>query len=166
MREQKGITLIAITLTVIVMLIIASITVYYGTDLIQNAKLQDLKTNMLLIQAKTKSGVEEVNFQSQNINDGSSLEQIKSENLIGQKLEGSGEPYNQAQQTGKITGDISQYYYLTDQNLNDMGLNDIKTEDYGYFILRYDIDNISVEVINTKGYDGNYTLTDILALDE
>ena len=57
MREQKGITLIAITLTVIVMLIIASITVYYGTDLIQNAKLQDLKTNMLLIQAKTKSGV-------------------------------------------------------------------------------------------------------------
>ena len=78
MREQKGITLIVITLTVIVMLIIASITVYYGTDLIQNAKLQDLKTNMLLIQAKTKSGVEEVNFQSQNINDGSSLEQIKS----------------------------------------------------------------------------------------
>ena len=112
MRKQNGITLIAITLTVIVMLIIASITVYYGTDLIQNAKLQDLKTNMLLIQAKTKSGVEEVNFQSQNINDGSSLEQIKSANLIGQKLEGSGEPYNQAQQTGKITGDISQYYYL------------------------------------------------------
>lgn len=165
MRKQNGITLIAITLTIIVMLIIASITVYYGTDLIKNAKLQDLKTNMLLIQAKTKSGVEEVNFQSQNINDGSSLEQIKSANLIGQKLEGSGEPYNQAQQTGKITGDISQYYYLTDQNLSDIGL-DIKTEDYGYFILKYDIDNISVEVINTKGYGGNYTLTDILALEE
>ena len=77
MREQKGITLIAITLTVIVMLIIASITVYYGTDLIQEVKLQDLKTNMLLIQAKTKEGVEEVNFQSKNINDGSTLDQIK-----------------------------------------------------------------------------------------
>lgn len=166
MREQKGITLIAITLTVIVMLIIASITVYYGTDLIQEVKLQDLKTNMLLIQAKTKEGVEEVNFQSKNINDESTLDQIKEENLIGEKLEGSGDPYIKAQQTGRITGDISQYYYLTDYNLSEIGLQDVTTADYGYFIVKYDIENSSVEVINTNGYNGNYTLTEILAIEE
>ena len=62
MKKQKGITLIALTITIIVMIIIASITIYAGIDLIQQAKLQDLVTNMLLIQAKAKEYVEEVSF--------------------------------------------------------------------------------------------------------
>ena len=37
-------------------------------------------------------------------------------------------------------------------------------EEYGYFIVKYDIENISVDVINTKGYQGNYTLEQLNSL--
>ena len=50
------------------MLIIAGISAYFGSDLIKEMKLQDLRTNMLLIQAKSKDCVEEVNFQTANLN--------------------------------------------------------------------------------------------------
>ena len=43
---------------------------------------------------------------------------------------------------------------------------DLDSNEYGYFIVRYDFSNISVEVINTKGYKGNYTLTQINELTE
>jgi hypothetical protein len=45
-----------------------------------------------------------------------------------------------------------------------MGLkDDLNVTDYGYFIVEYDIENIKVDVINTKGYQGLYRLTDINA---
>ena len=32
----------------------------------------------------------------------------------------------------------------------------------GYIIVQYNFSNANVEVINTKGYNGNYTLTQII----
>ena len=61
-KNEKGITLIVLAVTIIIMLIIASIAIYSGTESIKNAKLEALKTNMLLIQAKAKEYVEEVSF--------------------------------------------------------------------------------------------------------
>ena len=63
MNKQNGITLIALTVTIVVMMIIAGITINIGQNLIQEAKIQDLRTNMLLIQAEAKKDLEEVNFQ-------------------------------------------------------------------------------------------------------
>ena len=40
----------------------------------------------------------------------------------------------------------------------------MNSEEYGYFIVKYDIENISVDVINTKGYQGNYTLEQLNSL--
>ena len=61
-KENKGITLVALTITIIVLLIIAGIAIYSGNDIIKNAKLESLKTNMLLIQAKAKDYCEEASF--------------------------------------------------------------------------------------------------------
>lgn len=160
MKEQKGITLIALTITVIVMIIIAGITVYYGTDLIRNVKLQDLKTNMLLIEAKTKECVEEANFQKLDLAGASSAGL-----LLGEPLANNSTVQNAANATGKIDGDVSQYYYLSEETLNNIGIKDVDSE-YGYFVVKYDITNIKVDVINTKGYKGNYTLEQIKLLDE
>ena len=160
MRETKGITLIALAITIIIMAIIATITVYYGTDLIRNVKLQDLKTTMLLIEAKTKECVEEANFQKLDLA-GAASNNI----LLGTPLSTNSEVQTAANATGKIEGDINQYYYLSEQTLIDIGLKDVGL-DYGYFIVKYDITNIKVEVINTSGYDGKYTLEEIKALEE
>ena len=167
MKETKGITMIALTITIVVMIILAGITVQYGMGLLQNVKLQDLRTNMLLIQAKAKEYVEEVNFQLVNVTDETKKNQIKSENLKGISLMDPTIDSNivsAAESTGKLEGEKSDYYYLTPENLNEMGLEEMNSEEYGYFIVKYDIENISVDVINTKGYQGNYTLEQLNSL--
>lgn len=167
MRKQKGITLIALTITIIVMIIIASITTYIGMDLIKQAKLQDLVTNMLLIQAKAKEYLEEVKFQTANMTDEAQIEQVKVEQLKGKKITENPEVQTAAQNTGKIdTSKISEYYYLEQANLEEMGLGELNSEEYGYFILRYDIENMKIEVINTMGYNGNYTLEQLQQIQQ
>ena len=160
MKKQRGITLIALTITIVVMMIIAGITVNFGLDLIREVKLQDLRTNMLLMQAKGKECVEEVSFQKANVTDANEIETIKNENLKGTKVEENPEVQNLLQNTGKIEEGY-EYYYLTMQDLSDMGIQELSVEDYGYFIVGYNIDEIKVEVINTNGYQGNYTLTQL-----
>ena len=36
----------------------------------------------------------------------------------------------------------------------------------GYFIVRYDFENLKIEVINTNGYNGNYTLEQLQQLQQ
>ena len=167
MREQKGITLIAITLTVIVMLIIASITVYYGTDLIQNAKLQDLKTNMLLIQTKAKEYIENASFQL-GVNPGDDKWTKAEEYLQGEdkgtKVESGGEMATTLINIGIKSEDIQtgKVYQLSTSNLEKMGINNVQSDsENGYYIIVYDLDNTTAEIYNTIGYDNKYSLTDI-----
>ena len=54
-EKIKGITIVALTITVIVLIILASIGIYTGTEIIKQANLQNINTNMMLIQAKTKT---------------------------------------------------------------------------------------------------------------
>ncbi len=160
MKKQRGITLIALTITIVVMMIIAGITINIGLDLIREVKLQDLRTNMLLMQAKGKECVEEVSFQKANVKDENEIQTIKDENLKGTKVEENPEVSEALQKTGQIQEGY-EYYYLTEQDLADMGIQELKVEDYEYFVVGYNIDEIKVEVINTKGYQGNYTLTQL-----
>jgi len=167
MKKQNGITLMALTITIVVMLIIAGISAYFGSDLIKEMKLQDLRTNMLLIQAKSKDWVEEVNFQTANLNaekpeDLQQINTIKAEYLKGVPLKDS-EAEEEATSVGAITKDISEYYYLDETILEEMGIKGLNPDNYGYFIVRYDIQNTKVDVINTMGYEGKYTLE---AIDE
>ena len=54
MNKQSGITLVALIITVILMLILLSVGVKFGTDAIQQTKIEDIKTNMLSIKARAK----------------------------------------------------------------------------------------------------------------
>lgn len=165
MKKQKGVTLIALSVTIIVIMIIASVSINYGMDLVREAKVQDLKTNMLLIQAESKKGLEEVAFQTANLDktkedELNKINEIKAVNLKGEPLVGS-EAESAAQETGAIVEGAGEYYYLDSIALREMGLEGLGTEKNGYFIVCYDIENIKVEVINTNGYNGKYTLTEI-----
>lgn len=61
-RESNGITLTSLVVTIVMLVIIAGISIYSGKATIKKARLEGLKTNMLLIQAKAKEYVEEANF--------------------------------------------------------------------------------------------------------
>ena len=52
-------------------------------------------------------------------------------------------------------------YYLDKTILSEMGIKDSTPEEYGYFIVKYNFDDATVEVVNTKGYNGKYTLTQL-----
>ena len=118
---------------------------------------------MLLIQAETKKDLEEVCFQTANLDakkeeDLAKINEIKKQNLKGRLVQES-EIKNSIPQ--EITIDEN-CYYLDENNLNEIGVKDLNSDEYGYFIVKYDFSNITVEVINTKGYEGKYTLTQLI----
>ena len=176
MKSDKGITMIALAAMLVILMIIATITMYYGNSAIKEAKLQDLKTNMLLIQANLKNDLEKYHFETNNLS-AEEKESKKSEYLKGKKLS---DPLCEKAKTAfdkintnsqiekkvnedyqKVNGEF-EYYYLDSSILKQIGLNDVKSdEEDGYYIVAYSMNptysNI-VEVINTKGYLGNYTL--------
>ena len=53
-REDKGITFIALILTFILLAIITSVSVSMGMNFMQSAKFENIETYLLLIQSKSK----------------------------------------------------------------------------------------------------------------
>ena len=62
MKENKGITMVTLVITIIVLLIIAGVSIGTGNKVIKTSELENVKTNMLLIKAKGKQYVENANF--------------------------------------------------------------------------------------------------------
>jgi Tfp pilus assembly protein PilE len=171
-RENKGITMVTLVITIIVLLIIAGIGIYSGTGTIKKAKLEELKTNMLLIQAKAKEYVENANFKlGTKIDDAQETER---DDRIGKaKAELKGEEIEKSDISDIIRekeedeGNYIYYYKLTEEQLKEIGLSDVKSSTQnGEYIVEYDIKKAQVEIYHTKGYNGKYSLTDIEEIKE
>ena len=52
MRNEKGITLIALTITIIILIILASITTYSGISTIKSSKLNKFKQELEIMQSQ------------------------------------------------------------------------------------------------------------------
>ena len=165
-KENKGVTLVALTITIIVLLIIAGIAVYNGKETIQKANLEALRTNMLLIEAKAKGVVEEANFQlGPDLQKMSEINTIRSDVYVTenklQKLSDSGITVP----SGIPTGD--NVYVLTQETASLWALDNVYDEldEDEYYVISFDEDNATVEIYNTLGYQGHYSLTEIDELD-
>ena len=165
-KENKGVTLVALTITIIVLLIIAGIAIYNGKDTIKQANLEALRTNMLLIEAKAKGVVEEANFQlgpdSQNESELGNIRNnlYVNENKL-QKLSDSGITVS----SGIPTGD--NVYVFTQETASLWALDNVYNEldEDEYYVISFDEENATVEIYNTIGYQGHYSLTEIDELD-
>lgn len=161
MKENKGITLISLMITIIVLLIIASISVYSVKEIIKKAKLEELKTNMLLIKAKTRECVENANFKL-----GTKIDELqeeeKQERINKAKAELKGTETEKINIVPDKEGNYIYYYKLSEKQLKDMGISNVKSDvKMGEYIVEYNIEKVQVEIYNTKGYNGKYSLTDI-----
>lgn len=121
-KKENGVTLIALTILIIIMGIIAGISIYSGKQTIKEAKLESLKTNMMLIEAKAKEYVEEANFKlgpnfdSTNAENATKLEEVKKAVYIDEaKLEKATTAPN-----GLPTD--TDLYRLTDEAMRSMGI--------------------------------------------
>lgn len=150
--NNRGITLMTLVITIIIMIILAGVTITGTYSLIKKSQLENLKTDMLLIQAKTKTALEEYNF---------SKDETK---LIGTKLEEADtEKVSKLNKAG-IT-DISNWYFLSQDDLNNMNLSDIRVKDGEYYFVKYDKENLVVDILYTEGFVENgitkFTLTQL-----
>ena len=160
MKSNKGITLVALIITIIIMIIIASIAVYSGSEAVTRAKLESKKTNMLLIEAQAKKYVEEVNYRLG----------VKPENMPEEQKNSIRTEIYETQgklQKTKDAGiliegglDENNCYYVTREALENMGLKQVYDDKDKYYVC-FDEINAKVEVYSTAGFEGRHSLTDI-----
>lgn len=159
-RKENAITLISLAITVIVILIISSVATYSGKEIIRKGKLEELRTNMLLIQAKAKEYVEDANFKMGLAPDETRKEEVRTSVYVdGAKLEKVN-----AQEYGIDNSSVC--YKVTKETLNIWGLDKIELKDNEDYLIAFDDENATVEIYNTKGFvddngDTRNSLTDI-----
>ncbi len=169
-KNEKGITIVVLTITIILLLILAGITVYTGKDSIQKANLEGLKTNMLLIQTKAKEYVENASFEL-GIDPQNATNEMKANaqnELTGENkgtLVTSGDSIiDDLLDMGIRQEDIDngRVCKLTTENLKNMGINDVESNDTeGWYVIVYNIDDTTAEIYHTIGYQGKHSLTEI-----
>ena len=169
-NNQKGVTLITLIVTVIVLAILAGITIYTGKNSITRANLEGLKTNMLLIQTKAKEYVENASFELGVNPDSATMYETAKTYLSGED-KGTNmtditdeNQINAVKSIGISDGDIrdGKVYILSTSNIENMGIHDVESNnDAGWYVIVYDLNNTTAEIYNTRGYDGKYALKDI-----
>lgn len=171
MRSNKGITLAVLVITIVILLIIASISIGTGNKVIKSSELENMITNMLLIKAKGKEYVENANFKLGPKFDTAEDKQTRIDNAKTE-LKGTIATSDEVAQIknkigeNKVDTDYTFYSELTMSNLEEMGIKGVQLEDNETYIIRYEIDSMEVEVYNTLGYNGKYSLTDIDKIEE
>ncbi len=150
MKKDNGITLIALIVTIIIMIILATIVVDFSTKAIDKAKLEDIKTNMLLIQGKSQTIYEKYLFKEIEELTGILYSEqntyVISDGLLDHL---------------KVEDDI---YIWGEEALNENGLGTIKTDEQTFYIVDY----TTSEIYFSKGYEYNdliyYSLTELQEL--
>lgn len=167
MNKNRGVTLISLVITIIVLLIIAGISVYSGKEIIKKARLEELRTNMLLIEAKAKQYVEEANFKMGINPDDDKKSEVRTEVYIDTAKLASA-----SDMTTDSSIPTSECYKLTQEAIESWGLNEIELEKEEKYLIQFndtiteENTSLSVEIYNTKGYNGVYSLTEIESIEE
>ena len=88
MKNEKGVAIPTLIIIIACIIIVAIIGIKYGIKMINENQLQDLRTDMLLIQADTKKSLEEVSFQTVNLdkNKEEDLAKINEVKQLGMQL--------------------------------------------------------------------------------
>lgn len=154
LRDKKGVTLVVLIISIIIMFIIFGITMNTGTELFRTSDKNRLKTNLYLIKARASSLLEDYLFDE--------TSKTAYDNLGDDKSTS-----DQITAVGFIE-DASRYIYATwdSDKLEEQGISTENIAATELFIVQYDIENDKVDVASTKGFedeDGKiiYTLSEL-----
>ena len=154
MKNNRGITMIALILTIIIMLILASITVNIGTSEIEKAKLEDLKTTMLSIKGRVKIIVDKLAFEDTFDNTG--MLAYDDATLYTSNIPG---------ELKVILEEDTSNLYIWDQTaMENNNITDVEITEEDFFIMDYE----TKEVYYSQGFEYNdevyYSLTELQEL--
>lgn len=166
--NKRGITLISLVVTIVLLLILAGIGLTGGKGILEKAKLEELKTNMLLIQAKAKEYVEEATFKMGIAPDENKKQEVR-EQVYG-VAEEQGAKLRKAN-SSEIPSDfkieenkIETCYWLTKEAKEKWGLDKLEEEEK--YLICFDEEKVTAEIYYQEGYDGKYSLSDIDLVQE
>ena len=141
MKSQKGLTLAGTIFFVLIIAFIVFGVVYYVRMQTAKEELEDMKTDMLLVQAKVKKISSDYILESKDeVLIGTKLAEVKDEPAIQEFLKQNS---IDAEEKGK------KYYVINQQNLDEIGLSQVKLEENAYYIVEY----TDGAVYYTKGYE-------------
>ena len=141
MSSEKGITIIALVITVVLMLILVGVGINYGGDALDRARLEDIRTDMISIKTKAKIIVEQYNFKD--------IESLPGSELTEEEL--------QTLNLSEENSDNIRKWSSSD--LSSQNLSSIEGDKY---VVKYDLENPNnCEVYYLEGYKGEYSLTEL-----
>ena len=147
LKMEKGITIIALIITIILMLILVGIGINFGGDALNRAKLEDIKTDMISIKTRAKIIAEQYNFKDiDNLVGNTITDEEKDKLTLNEKTEG-------------LEEDEYEILKWSSEDLIGKNLSTIEGEQYVVF---YDLnDPNNCEVFYLEGYEGKYSLTEL-----
>lgn len=170
MKKSNGVTLISLIITIIVLIIIAGIAIRTGKEVVRRAQLEELRTNMLLIQAKAKEYVELANFKiGIKPTDETKMQEYEAKKASVREEVYVGEAKLQKAGGTSVPTQINitdNFYKVTEEALQAWGLDKIETSSSNMYLIEFDDTNAKVEIYNTKGYKGLYSLTEIDEIEQ
>ena len=139
LKNEKGITLVALIVTVIIMLILVGVTIHFSTDAVKKANLEDIKTNMMSIKTRAKIIAEQYNFKD-------------IENLVGSNISDE-----EAQKLGLTNSDK-----ILKWSSGDLASQNLSAIEADAYVVSYDLDNPNnCEIYYLEGYEGKYSLSQL-----
>lgn len=134
--DNKGITIVALVITIIVMLILATVTVEIGTGEIKRAKIEDLKTTMLLIKGRAQIVADKESFGESYDNTG----MVKLAEATSYDVSNLQAEFNKLGDTSSL--------YIWEQTAMDNNNIDVEITNTDFFVIDY----LTGEVYYSLGY--------------
>ena len=154
LKNESGITIVALIVTVIVILIIAGISMNTGLDTIKKAKFESKMTNMITLKANAKVYAEEINAEVWDL--GNEEKATKRAELFQSKhyMTKMENPTNiLAKLDNSIKENGCEVYSISKETINEMELTDFakNTED-GQFVVAFNsADFTKLEIVCPSG---------------
>ena len=166
-KNNKGITMVALVITIIILGILATIAIRSSSPVIQEAKLEDVRTTLLLIQAKWKVEKEKVTFDGTSMFPETLVVTQADVDADNTKKKGYLKDEYKVTEVKEIWNvEEGDYYQLNQECLNAMGLQEISASD-GY-IVNYSNNDIIYEkgFKYTNQYDEEKTYYKLSEIEE
>lgn len=150
LKAKKGITLVALVITVILMLILAGVGLHFGTEALEKSELEDIKTDMISIKAKAKIIVEQYNFKD-------------IENLVGEKITEQSEANEIGIETEEDINNLNLYKWSS----SDLEGQNLSKIDGNKYIVEYNLEEPNdSEVYYIDGFKGKHSLSDLQQIED
>ncbi len=141
MKNEKGMTLVTTVILVVVIAALVFAIVYYARMQYAKERLEDIKTDLLLVQAKVKNiqGEYTLEKNKEAVLEGTKLADMKEDEVIKKFLE---------QENLDLEAKDKKYYVLNKENLEKLDLGKVELEENTYYIVEYNTN----DVYYTKGF--------------